>query len=104
MRILYVVVGGIQWRMLPKEYPKWQSVYSYFRNWRKDGIWQRIHDTLRAKVRRQAGRHKHATAGCVDSQSVKTTPLPGFVAMTVASRSRDANVSEGLLNFPPNGG
>jgi putative transposase len=29
--ILYVVVGGIQWRMLPREYPKWQSVYSYFR-------------------------------------------------------------------------
>ncbi len=29
--ILYVVVGGIQWRMLPKEYPKWQSVYYYFR-------------------------------------------------------------------------
>ena len=40
--ILYVTVGGIPWRMLPKEYPKWQSVYSYFRTWR------RIHDTLRA--------------------------------------------------------
>jgi putative transposase len=76
--ILYVTVGGIQWRMLPKEYPKWQSVYSYFRSWRKEGIWQRIHDTLRAKVRRKAGRHKHATAGCLDSQSVKTTAIPGI--------------------------
>jgi putative transposase len=75
--ILYVTVGGIQWRMLPKEYPKWQSVYTYFRNWRKDGIWQRLHDTLRAKVRRRAGRHKHATAGCLDSQSVKTTSFAG---------------------------
>lgn len=75
--ILYVVVGGIQWRMLPKEYPKWQSVYSYFRDWKRSGTWIRIHDTLRAKVRRRAGRHKHPTGGCLDSQSVKTTAVPG---------------------------
>ncbi len=76
--ILYITVGGIQWRMLPKEYPKWQSVYSYFRTWRKEGIWRRIHDTLRAKMRRKAGRHKQPTAGCADSQSVKTTAIPGI--------------------------
>jgi putative transposase len=75
--MLYVVVGGIQWRMLPKEYPNWKSVYHYFRLWRNDGTWQRIHDTLRAQVRRQAGRHKHPTAGCLDSQSVKSTAVPG---------------------------
>jgi putative transposase len=76
--ILYVVVGGIQWRMLPREYPKWQSVYGYFRDWKRDGVWQRIHETLRARVRRRAGRHKHPTAGCMDSQSVKTTSVPGI--------------------------
>jgi putative transposase len=75
--ILYLVVGGIQWRMLPKEYPPWPSVYAYFRRWRDDGTWRRIHDTLRAQVRRQAGRHKHPTAGCLDSQSVKSTAVPG---------------------------
>ena len=75
--ILYVVVSGIQWRMLPKDYPKWKTVYDYFRTWRDDGTWQRIHDTLRAQVRQQAGRHKHPTAGCLDSQSVKTTQIPG---------------------------
>lgn len=77
--ILYVVVGGIQWRMLPKEYPNWQSVYYYFRSWRDDGTWQRIHDTLRAEVRRQQGRHKHPTAGCLDSQTVKTGVTPDGV-------------------------
>lgn len=77
--ILYIVVGGIQWRMLPKEYPKWQSVYSYFRLWRDDGIWQRIHDTLRAKTRRRKGRHKHPTAGSLDSQTVKTSITPAGV-------------------------
>ncbi len=76
--ILYLVVTGCQWRMLPKDYPKWQTVYHYFRTWRDDGTWQRIHDTLRAEVRRRAGRHKHPTAGALDSQSVKTTQIPGL--------------------------
>jgi putative transposase len=76
--ILYLVVGGIQWRMLPREYPNWKSVYHYFRTWRNDGIWQRIHDTLRALLRRRQGRHKHPTAGCLDSQSVKTTAISGL--------------------------
>lgn len=75
--ILYVVVGGIQWRMLPKDFPEWQSVYYYFRLWRKAHQWQRLHDTVRAEVRRAAGRHKHPTAGCLDSQSVKTTQVSG---------------------------
>jgi len=71
--ILYVVVGGIQWRMLPKEYPNWKSTYHYFRVWRDTGIWKRIHDSLRALLRRGMGRHKHPTAGSLDSQSVKTS-------------------------------
>ncbi len=75
--ILYLVVTGRQWRMLPLDYPKWQSVYAYYAKWRDDGTWQRIHDTLRAAVRRRAGRHKHPTAGCLDSQSVKTTQVRG---------------------------
>ena len=75
--ILYVLVGGIQWRMLPKDFPKWQSVYYYFRQWQRDGTWKRIHDTLRAEVRVTASRHKHPTAGCLDSQSVKTTAVGG---------------------------
>jgi putative transposase len=76
--ILYLVVTGCQWRMLPREYPAWQSVYTYFRQWSDDGTWQRIHDTLRAQVRERAGRHKHHTAGALDSQSVKTTLVGGL--------------------------
>jgi putative transposase len=75
--ILYIVVGGSQWRMLPHSYPKWKSVYHYFRVWRDDGTWQRIHDKLRAELRRKVGRDKHATAACMDSQSVKGTHIPG---------------------------
>jgi putative transposase len=75
--ILYVVVTGVQWRQLPHEYPKWKSVYHYFRKWRQDGTWKRIHDTLRALLRQKLGKHKHPTAGCLDSQSVKTTAVAG---------------------------
>lgn len=100
--ILYVVVGGIQWRMLPRDYPAWQSVYGYFRNWRKDHTWQRMHDTLRAAVRRRAGRHKQPTAGCLDSQSVKTTAVPGSrgfdKAKLIKGRKRHVLVdTQGLL-------
>ncbi|SRR6266446_2152155 len=75
--LLYLSVTGCQWRMLPREYPAWQSVYTYFRTFRDDGTWQRIHDTLRAQVRKRVGRHKQPTAGALDSQSVKTTQMPG---------------------------
>jgi putative transposase len=100
--ILYVVVGGIQWRMLPKEYPKWQSVYSYFRDWKHSGAWRRMHDTLRAKLRQRTGRHKHPTAACLDSQSVKTTAVPGSrgfdKAKLIKGRKRHVLVdTQGLL-------
>ena len=70
--IFYVTKGGIQWRMLPTNFPKWQSVYHYLRAWKRQGVWVRIHDTLRARVGKK-GEDKHPTAGCLDSQSVKTT-------------------------------
>lgn len=72
-----MVVGGIHGRLLPREYPNWKSVYHYFRQWRNSGDWQHLPDTLRAQVRQQEGRHQHPPAGCLDSQSVKTTPIPG---------------------------
>jgi putative transposase len=84
--ILYLVVGGIQWRMLPREYPCWQSVYYYFRHWQRDGTWRRVHESLRARARRKAGRHKHPTAGCLDSQTVRCTHTPSTRGFDNAKR------------------
>jgi putative transposase len=70
--IFYVTHTGVQWRYLPHDFPDWQSVYSYFRQWKKDGTLKLIHDVLRGKVRKKAGREPQPTAGILDSQSVKT--------------------------------
>ena len=70
--IFYVSRTGVQWRYLPHDFPDWQSVYSYFRQWKKDGTLKLIHDVLRGKVRKQAGRSPQPSAGILDSQSVKT--------------------------------
>lgn len=84
--ILYLVVGGIQWRMLPREYPCWQSVYYYFRRWQQDGTWLRLHEQLRARTRQKAGRHKHPTAGSLDSQSVRCTHTASTRGFDTAKR------------------
>src|SRR5438105_6975598 len=71
--IFYLLKTGCQWRMLPKDFPKWKTVNDYFAKWRKDGTWQHLNDGLREQVRTAAGRHKTPSAGSIDSQSVKTT-------------------------------
>lgn len=70
--ILFLVRTGCQWRMLPKTYPNWNTVYGVFRKWRDDGTWRRIHDRLREKVRKAAGKKSTPTVAIVDSQSVRT--------------------------------
>jgi putative transposase len=70
--ILYVVRTGCQWRQLPHDFPNWKTVYTVFWRWRRAGVWQRVHDALREKVRKAAGKKSTPTAAIVDSQSVRT--------------------------------
>lgn len=71
--IFYVVRGGCAWRLLPHDFPPWQTAYHYFRAWRLDGTWEMIHAVLRERSRLGSGRERVPSAAIVDSQSAKTT-------------------------------
>ena len=86
--ILYVLKGGITWRMLPRDFAPWKTVYHYFRAWRLTGLWTRIHDQLRDQVRVHQGRNACPSAAVVDSQSVATQQKGAIAAMMRASRPR----------------
>ena len=58
--------------MVPKDYPNWSTVYGIFWKWRNDGTWQKVHDALREKVRKQSGKKSTPTAAIIDSQSIRT--------------------------------
>jgi transposase len=73
--ILYVLVTGCAWRLLPKDFPAYSTVYYYFRQWRDDGTWKRVHDALFKQVRQAAGRHPSPSAASMDSQSGPTAVM-----------------------------
>jgi putative transposase len=75
--IFYLLKSGCPWRLLPHDFPPWQTVYHYFRSWRLDGVWERVHAALRERVRVRIQRDPQLSAGIVDSQSVKTTGVGG---------------------------
>jgi putative transposase len=75
--VFYVLKSGCPWRLLPRDFPPWKTVYDWFRKWRIDGTFERLNAALRERVRTRSGRNPRPSAGIVDSQSAKTTGVGG---------------------------
>jgi len=73
----YVLRSGCPWRLLPRDFPPWCTVYHYFRRWSLDGTWERVNRTIRELLRAKLRRNPQPSAGIVDSQLAKRTGVGG---------------------------
>lgn len=86
--IFYVNRTGCQWNFLPPNFPPWPVVYNQFRRWRMNGTWDKVHDTLRDRLRTTASRAPQPTAAIIDAQSTRTTEKGGLKAMMLVRKPR----------------
>ena len=75
--VLYVLRGGVPWRLLPHEFPPWRSVYDQFRRWRQAGFWSRVNTALRSRARALLGRSWPPHTALIDSQTARTSEAGG---------------------------
>jgi putative transposase len=75
--VFYVLKSGCPWRLLPREFPPWETVYCWFGKWTINGTFERLNAALREVVRSRLGRDSLPSAGIADSQTTKTTGVGG---------------------------
>src|ERR1700687_1064091 len=75
--IFYLLRTGCQWRLLPREFPPFGTVYHYFQAWQNSGVWVHLHRVLYEQARRHAGWAACPSVVIMDGQSVKTTERGG---------------------------
>lgn len=73
--ILWYLRTGSQWRNLPADFPKWYSVYYFFRKWKKDGTLVRLNSQLNMFERARKGKQSSPSLLSIDSQSIKSGPF-----------------------------
>lgn len=83
--IFYLLRTGCQWRLLPRDFPPWGTVWWYFRRWRREGVWTRIHRALYPLARAKKDRRPGPSVVIMDAQSVKTTEKGASVASMATS-------------------
>lgn len=86
--LLYLAKAGCHWRLLPKSFPPYKTVYHVFAAWGRDGVMAAIHDRLRAFAREQVGRRSRATAAIIDSQTVRSAGLATEVGYDAGKKTK----------------
>jgi transposase len=81
--IRYLARSGCEWRMLPRDFPPWQTVYWWFRRFVRRLLFRVIHDIALMMDRQLHERNRQPSAGVLDSQTVKSP--------AAAERGYDAN-------------
>ncbi|MBK9567616.1 MAG: transposase [Saprospiraceae bacterium] len=73
--ILWILRTGSKWRNMPCIFPKWNSVYYYFRKWSLDGTLFKLNEAL--NIYERSRRNKSDSPGMlsIDSQSIKAGPF-----------------------------
>jgi len=86
--IFYTLRTGCQWRLLPKDFGPWETIYGRFRKWKIAGVWTALHDRLRAQARAAAGKRSRPTAAILDSQTVRSADHAGHTGYDAAKKTK----------------
>jgi putative transposase len=85
--ILYLSQAGCAWRLLPKDFGPWPTVYGVLRHWQKVGLWSELNDRLRARVRAAVGKDCRPSAAILDSQTVRSSDHGGVRGFDAAKKT-----------------
>lgn len=76
---------------MPKDFPPWKTVYTYFWIWQRQNLFEKLHEELRNLIRKLMGRNEEPSAAIVDSQSVKTTERGALKALIMEKKLKAEN-------------